>query len=46
MEALGVQDILAKVLGSRNPGNVVKATLNGLDELMTKEQEIQFRSES
>lgn len=45
LESLGVQDILAKVLGSRNPNNVVKATLNGLIELQTKEQEMKFREE-
>ena len=45
LESLGVQDILAKVLGSRNPNNVVKATINGLLELQTKEQEMKFREE-
>ena len=29
-EVMGVQDILAKCVGSRNPINVVKATVNGL----------------
>ena len=33
MEALGVRDIVAKALGSRNPINVVKATLVGLQTL-------------
>ena len=33
MEALGVQDVLTKVIGSRNPHNVVKATLNALGKL-------------
>jgi len=43
LESLGVHDILAKVIGSRNPSNVVKATLNGLSHLRTKEQEALFR---
>ena len=43
METLGVQDVLTKVLGSRNPNNVVKATINGLMSLRTREQETGFR---
>lgn len=46
LEALGVQDILTKILGSRNPNNVVKATLNGLQALQTRDQELQFRQTS
>ena len=39
MEAVGVRDIVAKALGSRNPINVVKATLVGLQSLRGGEVE-------
>ncbi|MGD2082713.1 MAG: 30S ribosomal protein S5 [Chromatiales bacterium] len=32
-EVLGVQDVLAKCIGTNNPVNVVRATMNGLVEM-------------
>jgi small subunit ribosomal protein S5 len=32
-EAVGVRDVLAKCIGSSNPYNVVRATLNGLNAM-------------
>lgn len=43
LESVGVQDVLTKVLGSRNPNNVVKATMNGLLNLRTREEELKYR---
>ena len=43
LESVGISDILAKVLGSRNPFNVVKATMDGLLKLRTREEELKFR---
>lgn len=37
MEAAGVRDVLTKCIGSRNPHNVVKATLGGLRQLRSAE---------
>ena len=38
LEAAGVKDVLTKSLGTNNPINVVRATMNGLTHLVTAEQ--------
>ena len=38
VEAAGIKDVLAKSLGSKNHFNVVKATLDALQQLRTREQ--------
>lgn len=38
LEAAGVHDILTKCLGSHNPHNLVKATIDGLRSLRTPER--------
>ncbi len=35
MESAGVANVLTKIIGSRNPFNVVRATFNAIDQLMT-----------
>ena len=38
LELAGIQDIRAKSLGSNNPGNLVRATIEGLSRLRTIEE--------
>ena len=44
--ALGVSDIVAKSLGSRNPHNVIKATFNGLLKITSPKKIAQKRGKS
>ena len=46
MELAGVEDVLSKCLGSNTPINVVRATINGLKSLRTKEQVAMLRGKS
>lgn len=43
MEAVGIHDILTKCIGSRNPHNVVKATIAGLRQLRSPERIAKIR---
>ena len=44
VESAGIQDILTKSLGSKNPQNVVKATMDALLKLRSEEQVKKIRS--
>jgi small subunit ribosomal protein S5 len=45
-EVLGVKNIVAKQIGSTNPRNVVRATINGLLNMVTPEQVAAKRGKS
>lgn len=46
LEAAGIQNILTKCLGSHNPHNLVRATMDGLRNLRTVEQVASRRSKT
>jgi small subunit ribosomal protein S5 len=43
MEAVGVNDILTKAIGTNNPHNVLKATMSGLGSLFSAEEASRVR---
>jgi small subunit ribosomal protein S5 len=43
---VGIRDVLAKCIGSRNPINVVRATIRGLSEMTSPEQVAAKRGKS
>ena len=45
-EVAGIHDIVAKTLGSHNPFNAVKATINGLSNLKNPELVLKLRSKA
>lgn len=46
LEMAGIKDIRTKSIGSSNPANCVKATLNGLSQLRTAEQIAKLRGKT
>lgn len=46
LELAGIKDVRAKSLGSNNPSNVVKATIEGLKGLKTAERFAELRGKS
>ena len=46
LESAGVQDILTKILGTKNPHNVLRATFQGLESLRDAKEVGRFRGKS
>lgn len=44
VEAAGIRNILTKSLGSNNPNNVIRATMDGLSQLISPEMKQRMRS--
>lgn len=44
IEAAGIGNILTKCIGTNNAHNVVKATINGLSQLISPEEKVRLRS--
>lgn len=45
LESVGIKNILTKLVGTRNPHNAVRATLNGLSQMMKEAQVKALRKE-
>ncbi len=43
IEAVGIPNVVTKCIGTKNPHNVVKATVNALEQLRDKDQVAQLR---
>jgi small subunit ribosomal protein S5 len=43
VQATGIPNVLTKSIGSHNPHNVVKATINALEQLRDKNEVAQMR---
>lgn len=44
VEAAGIHNILTKSLGTNNPNNVIRATMQGLSQLISAETKLRMRS--